>query len=163
MGILTDKLRRSLDSALHMSEWHSLEAALRGLADADAAWTPTHYRGFPWSKGSIREIVLHVAADMLVQHSMAFGDGSLNWEKVLELPEAREGTLAASRRLLQRGANELYHTLSGLTDEDLSRTVTTWGGKKMSAEHFFDMLIEHALYHAGQIRYIRCLIEGERS
>ncbi|MEP0765296.1 MAG: DinB family protein [Fimbriimonadia bacterium] len=162
MGTLTDKLTRSLDAALHKSEWHSLAAALRGLSDADAEWIPARYKGFPWSKGSIREIVVHVAADMLVQHSIAFGDGSLDWGQALALPEVREGTLDAARRLLQRGANESLRTLANLKDDDLGRRVTTWGGKKMSAEGFFDMLIEHALYHAGQIRYIRCLIEGER-
>lgn len=163
MGALTDKLVRSLDAALRKSEWHSMEAALRGLSEAEAGWAPSRYEGFPWSKGSIREIVLHVAADMLVQHSIGFGDGSLDWDKALALPEVREGTLDAARRLLKRGEHELRRTLSELTDEDLGRKVTTWGGKTMSAESFFDMMIEHALYHAGQIRYIRCLIEGERA
>ncbi|GMV35641.1 MAG: hypothetical protein AMXMBFR61_01490 [Fimbriimonadales bacterium] len=162
MGTLTDKLARSLDAALHTSEWHSVDAALRGLSEADAEWAPGHYKGFPWAKGSIREIVVHVAADMLVQHSMAFGDGSLDWEKAMALPEVREGTLSAAKRLLERGEQVLRHTLSGLSDGDLGRKVTTWGGKTMSAESFFDMHIEHALYHAGQVRYVRCLIEGAR-
>ncbi len=48
-----------------------------------------------------------------------------------------------------------------LTDRDLRKKV----GKKKAwrADSVFIEIIEHYLYHAGQINYIRCLWEGVKS
>jgi uncharacterized damage-inducible protein DinB len=157
---LKEKLRRSLDSAYRSSRWHSVKGALKGLSEEDAEWRPQPYKGFPWSTGSINCILFHVAACKLVEMSSGFGDGTFTYEAADKLPEA--GSLSGLRKLLERGQKEVLRVLDGLDEEDLSRQVRVSDGSMVSAEEFFDMLVEHDLYHAGQIRYVRNLIDGLR-
>jgi len=160
MGELKDKIRRSLDNACRKSPWHSMKAALEGITEAQASWEPQPYKGFPWAKGSIKELTYHVGLDKLVQASCAFGDGSLDWERARQMPEAQENTIAAAECLLYRAHEELLDRLDALPDGRLSEKVSTWGGKRMAAGAFFDMLTEHDIYHAGQIRYARNMIDA---
>jgi hypothetical protein len=160
MGVLVDKMLRSLRAAHSKSQWHSMASALKDLTEEQAVWRPSKYKGFPWASGNIVEIVYHVALDKLVQLSCAFGDRSFDWEATKSLPEVQVWSLANAVQLLDRSQKELMAALEKLSDEDLDRKVATWGGKQMTAEHFFDMLIEHDFYHAGQIRYIRSMLDG---
>lgn len=147
-------------NAYRNSPWHSLLASLDGLTEEEAGWEPSHFKGFPWAKGSIRELVYHVALDKLVQTSCAFGDGALDWAAAWQLPDAKENTLAGALRLLALSHESLLSHLDRLEEARLADKVSTWGGKRMSAEQFFDMLTEHDFYHAGQIRYIRNMLDG---
>jgi hypothetical protein len=143
------------DRAFRSSPWHSLLGSLSGISEEVFNYTPPRFSGFPWMDGSIRSILYHVTGDKLVQFSQAFGDGSVTWEN---LSIAKRG-LATMTRGLEEAHEPLVRTLESFEKEDLQRKVKTWGGKRMTALQFFFMLIEHDLYHAGQIRTMRNLLE----
>jgi uncharacterized damage-inducible protein DinB len=141
--------------AFRTSPWHSLLNSLEGIGEDVFARAPTRHSGFPWMDGSIRDILYHVTGDKMVQYSQAFGDGSVTWD-----------TLRISRSTLEEMLPELHaahqpivEALKSQTSETLAHKVRTWGGKRLTARDFFLMLIEHDLYHAGQIRVLRNLYE----
>lgn len=87
----------------------------------------------------------------------AFGERTLTAEAVWERFQAQGGNLAAALELLEEGYQATHKTLAQLTDRDLEQKV---GAQQRSAESLFIELIEHYLYHAGQVNYIRYLWEG---
>lgn len=139
------------ERAFSKSPWHSLMAALDGISDVAFNHVPDKHNGFPWMNGSVRDIVYHVAGDKLVQLDHAYGDGMMNWENV---PLDKGGNL-----IEQLKRSQAAQTNAICSANDLKKIVTSWGGKRMPAYDLFLMLIEHDLYHAGQIRYIRSLVE----
>jgi uncharacterized damage-inducible protein DinB len=126
-------------------------AALEGVSDEAFDQVPDRHNGFPWMNGSIRDIVYHVAGDKLVQINHAFGDGTMNWENV---PVDKHRDLIDQLRTSQESLIEAIKAT-----QDFKKRVTSWGGRQLTANDFFLMLIEHDIYHAGQIRYIRNLVE----
>lgn len=139
--------------AFEKSPWHSLMSALDGVSDEVFITLPSRHNGFPWMDGSIRDIVYHVAGDKLVQLNHAFGDGLINWEN-LPMKKSERATMITDL------ATSHKHLLQAIENtDDLRAKVTGWGGKRLNCLDFFMMLIEHDLYHAGQIRYIRNLVE----
>jgi uncharacterized damage-inducible protein DinB len=161
MGELKDKLRRSLADSHDKSPWHSVVGALEGLTEDEFQWRPAKYKGFSFMSGSIHDILFHVASDKLVSISVAYGDKSFTWKSVAEQPEVKAGTLVAALALLARAQASVVALLDSLADEDLAKTVTVEGPRTMTGERFFDMMVEHDLYHAGQIQYIRSLIKAQ--
>lgn len=145
--ILLELARR----AFSKSPWHSLMSALDGISADAFDYKPSRHNGFPWMDGSVRDIVYHVAGDKRVQLNHAFGDGTMAWDNV---PLDKKGDLIEALKSSQDEVIRAIHTA-----EDLDRKVSSWGGRSMAAKDLFLMLIEHDIYHAGQIRYIRNLIE----
>lgn len=155
-----EMLAELLERAYHGSRYHSLRRALEGVDDEMARWRPSHYKGFPWMHGSILEIAFHVAGDKHALHNVAFGDGSLTWEQIQQRFEQDGSDIAAAIRLADAGHEQLLATLRALTDDQLTQKVPYYHGKRLSAEEIFLLAIEHDIYHAGQIWYVRCLVEG---
>lgn len=155
-------LAELLERAYRGSRYHALRRALDGINDEMARWRPPYYRGFPWMQGSILEIAFHAAGDKHALHNTAFGDGALTWEQIRHRFEQDGGDLAAAIRLADAGHEQLLATLRTLSDEQLTQKVPYYHGRKLTAEEVFLMAAEHDLYHAGQIWYVRCLIEGEQ-
>lgn len=160
---LAKSLLAQLDEAWKKCKWHSFKGALEGLTEAKATWKPSHYRspelwGF---SGSILDILYHVAADSLLMSNQYFGDRTLTAEAVRERFKERGSNLAAALDLLDEGYAAARKALNKLTDRDLQKKV----GKKKAwhAASVFIELIEHYLYHAGQVNYIRCLWEGTKA
>lgn len=141
--------------AFAKSPWHSVLGALKGVDENTFFHVPPHHSGFPWMNGSICDIVFHIAGDKLVQMSAAFENGTTTWDnlplKKTSMQQMIAELHAAHARLAAKLASE--------TDLSLTNKITSWGGKSMSAENLYLMLIEHDLYHAGQIRYARNLLE----
>lgn len=152
-----DKLLYLQKRAFESSPWHSLKAALANIGETEFLWIPPKHQGFPWMNGSIRDIVYHVSGDKLVQVSAALGGGEITWENV-GLGKADIGSMMSQ---LTSSHSVVVNALKMQSENTLSEKVTSWGGKKLSAEELFLMLIEHDLYHAGQIRYIRNLVGAD--
>lgn len=152
-----------LDEAWQKSRWHSLKGALKSLTEAEATWKPPHYQSpDPWGfSGSILEILFHVAADSLAMINQFFGDGTLTYEGVRERFKAKGANLKAALDLLEESYATARKALAKVSDNDLKKKV----GKKKAwrADSVFMELIEHHLYHAGQINYIRCLWAGAKT
>lgn len=154
-----ERLQRQLEAAYRTSRWHSLKEVCGGLKPEEAAWVPPHYKGFPWAKGSILELIFHVAGDTLYQLDYAFGSRTLTWNQLTERFAKDGGDLKAARQLLEEAYAALQKRLNALTDSDLSRSYSTPDGER-TLEELFQMILEHYLYHAGQIVYIRNLWAG---
>jgi hypothetical protein len=158
---LIEHLRRGLEAAYRGSRWHSLRHALKGITPEEATWRPPAYQGFPWMRGSILEIVFHVGGDSLYQLDYALGERALTWEELKGRFQVEGGDLVAARKLAEEGYQALQKALDTLTDEELFRTyLTPEGRRERTLEEFFRLMIEHHLYHAGQIVYVRSLYEG---
>ncbi len=160
---IVEHLKAQLENAYKGSRWHSLLRALEGITPEEAAWKPPAYAGFPWMRGSIVEIVFHVGGDSLYQLDHALGKRELTWEALQERFEREGGDLSAALRLAEEGYSALQKALESLTDEELQReypTPESRGKQKRTLQAFFEMMIEHHLYHAGQIVYVRCLYQG---
>ncbi len=155
-----EMLAQMLERAYRGSRYHSLRGALEGVDEATARWQPPHYKGFPWMHGSILEIAFHAGGDKHMLYSTAFGDGSLTWEQVKERFEQDGGDLAAALKLADRGQELLLSALRQMSDDALARKVPYYHSRKIPAEEIFLLAIEHDIYHAGQIWYVRCLVEG---
>lgn len=149
-----------LERAYRGSRYHSFRRALEGLDEETARWQPTHYKGFAWMHGSILEIAFHAAGDKHMLHNVAFGDGSLTWDRLKERFEQDGGSLAAVLNLADTGHQQLLSTLHSLTDDALAQKVPYYHGRRLPAEEIFLLAVEHDIYHAGQIWYVRCLVEG---
>lgn len=139
------------------SPWHSLLGALKGVSEDVFFHVPKRHNGYPWMDGSIRDIVFHVTGDKLVQLSAAFDGGKETWDTVTEKLSKTD-----KPRMLDelRQAHEFQiGLLRNFPEERLNEHVATTMRVTLTAEELFIMLIEHDLYHAGQIRYIRNVLE----
>ena len=141
------------ERAFTKSPWHSIRAALDGVTEKAFHAIPERHFGFPWMNGSISDIVYHVTGDKLVQLNHAFGDALMNWENV----PVQKTDMATMLEELKASHQAMLKAIRAT--DDLDAKVTGWGGKRLIVTDFFLMLIEHDLYHAGQIRYIRNLAE----
>lgn len=159
---LVEFLLARLDDAFYKSRWHSFKSAVEGLTQEEASWKPPKYQSpSPWNfSGSILNLIFHLGADDLFQLNQVFGDRTLTWETLHERFKAEGGDLKAALKLTEEGYRALREKLSGLTDAQLSERHKTARGREITAERFFVMLIEHHIYHAGQINYIRGLYAG---
>lgn len=155
-----ESLRQRLEEAFRGSRHHSFLASLKGVSEEAARWTPSRYRGVPHMNGSILNLAFHTGGDKSVLISCAFGDGSVTWERVTARFESLGGDLQAAKRLAEEGHAKVLEALASLSEADLEEMRPYYGGRRLTAYEIFAIIAEHDLYHAGQINYVRCLIEG---
>lgn len=161
MQTKVELLLELIDRTYAKSRWHSLLSAVKDLTEEDAVWTPPHFAGFPFMDGSIRDLVFHLGADKRYQIGQRFGDGAVTWA-AMTARFAREGrTLAAALAIAEEGHAAVRSALASLTDDELEDR-TLLDDRPMRNADFFAMMIEHDAYHAGQIRYVRNMIEAMR-
>ncbi len=151
-------LKNALERAYQGSQWHSFKSALKGITQEEALWKPDHYEGFPWMDGSAQQIIFHVGGDSFYQLDHALGQRALTWDALLAQFQASGGHLPAALQMADSGYQALQQALSHLSDQDLSKKYQTPEKKgERIIEEFFEMMIEHHFYHAGQIVYIRSM------
>jgi uncharacterized damage-inducible protein DinB len=110
---------------------------------------------------SIAVICWHIAGNLRSRFTdFLTTDGEKPWRKREEEFEARTVSRAELLAHWERGWNALLDTLSTLTDDDLSRTVTIRGQSLQVAEALHRSLA-HASYHVGQIVYVAKGLRGE--
>ena len=135
------------------------------------------YEGNAWHGPSLRELLADVTAEQalarpiagahniweIVRHIAAWHDGVRrrlegervelsaveDWPPVASTPEAAWQDALA---LLERTYMELRRTMSRLTDASLQEMVT---GKDYTVDVLLHGLIQHDLYHAGQIALLK--------
>lgn len=145
-----------LDEAFAGEDWHSLMSNLKDLAPDDWLWLP------PAGARPIAEMVAHLAACKNMYGNHAFGDASLTWddpladEKLLKLPTA-EG-IERLLRLLKEAHARLRAQVDALADDsELVRQRRTNWGDMADTRWIIKSMIEHDLYHAGEINRMRAL------
>ena len=162
-----EQLLYLIDEAFEGPEgWHSLLGNLRSVGQDDWLWTP------PMGARTIRVLAAHIAAAKYVYANVAFCDGKLSWnapvadlgygmedlqnESVLDNEPAMEDIIG----WLTEGQRALREHVAALDDEDLLRPRPTHRGEMRETRWLISVMIQHDLYHAGEINHIRALRQG---
>jgi hypothetical protein len=145
-----------LDEAFAGDDWHSLTNNLKDLAPEDWLWLP------PGGARPIAEMVAHLAACKNMYGNHAFADASLTWddplanEKVLKEPTARG--IEELVTFLKDAHARLRAQIDALADDaELVRQRRTNWGDMAETRWIIKSMIEHDLYHAGEINRMRAL------
>jgi len=132
------------------------EGALAQVDDANL------YVQFDEASNSIAIIMKHVAGNMRSRWTdFLTTDGEKpdrdRDSEFVEAPLARAALMA----VWEDGWNRVFAALSGLTDEDLGRTVTI-RGEPHSVTQAINRQIAHYAYHVGQIVFLAKHFKGEQ-
>jgi uncharacterized damage-inducible protein DinB len=143
---IADQLQRAFTGVA----WHG-PGLMELLADVDAATAAA--RPIP-DAHSIWEIVLHTAAwDAVCLRRI--GGEKLQVEGDLNFPPVPKPTAAAWRKAVadvKRTHDRLVRTVAALPDSRLRDRVP---GKRYDFWHMFHGVVQHELYHAGQIAILK--------
>lgn len=148
---IADQLRRAFDG----EAWHgdSLFEILKGVTAAQAAKRPIH------SAHSIWELVLHIAAwDGAVLRRM--GGVAVTLSDPENFPPVEDASEATWRKALaetRRVHEELVAAVAALPDSRLSEQVPGKEGAYYTFYYMLHGLVQHELYHAGQIALLKKL------
>lgn len=144
-----ERIRDQLRRAMEGDAWHG-----PGLRELLAGVTATRAsdRMLP-GRHTIQELVLHVAAWFdAVARRVPGRVVELASEEDWPEPDASEEGWEAAKGLLEQSYARLDEAISTLEDRDLDRTVA---GKPFTLYVMLHGVVQHALYHAGQIALLR--------
>lgn len=111
---------------------------------------------------TIADIALHVAACKHVYDDYAFGPGAMSWDSMPPPALADAGTPEDITAWLKAGQVQIRDNIAALDDAGLLQSVRTNWGSREQAGWVATVMIEHDLYHAGEINHIRSLyVEGD--
>lgn len=128
---------------------------LRALVPEDWLWVPAGGRR------SIRDIVRHVGGCKFMYHDYAFGDATLTWEDPLVDGGDALASSGSAIAWLRTGQERLRQSIAALDDdaELLRPRLTNWGEWE-ETRWIIAVMIQHDLYHAGEINHLRSLRQG---
>ncbi len=155
-----DTMLQALDAAYRADRFHSLLGNLSDVRDDEWDVRPANHSVEVFGTSpelSIADIIRHVGAAKLMWDNHAFGDASLTWpdaqppaperESILEwLDAAHEGFVAAVTALAD--------------DSELEADRRAHWGRPLATRHIISMVINHDLYHSGEVNRQRALIRG---
>ena len=144
-----------MDEAFGGDDWHSLMTNVKAVASDEWDWV---------AAGGVRpigEMVSHVAGCKNMYQDHAFGPGTLTWadpRAAQNLPDSTSAGIEALRGRLLEAQRRLRASVDALGDDaELFRPrKTNWGALK-ETRWIIKALIEHDLYHAGEINHLRSL------
>jgi len=144
---IEDQLRRAMEG----EAWHgpSLREILEGITAGEAAQRPIP------DAHSIWEIVLHITVWESVVRRRLAGEVIVELPPELDWPRPRDGGEAPWKQALAalvRGNQLLRQAILGLNEERLRDTVP---GKNYSMYYMLHGVVQHDLYHAGQIALLK--------
>jgi hypothetical protein len=144
-----------LDEAFDGADWHSLIGNLRPVMNEDWRWVPLG------GQRSVCDIVRHVGGSKFMYHNHAFGDATLTWDTALVNGNEALESVESAMAWLRVGKERLSLSVSSLSDDaDLAHPrMTNWGEWK-DTRWIIATLIQHDLYHAGEINHLRSLRQG---
>jgi hypothetical protein len=140
-----------LDGAFQGPDWHSLLSNLTSVTSEDWTWVP------PDGRRSIRDIVQHVGSCKFMYHDHAFGDATLTWSDPLVDGADVLSSVSTAIEWLREGQERLRQSIAVLDDAELLRPRKTNWGEMKETRWIIAVMIQHDLYHAGEINHIRCL------
>ena len=148
-----------MDEAFAGDDWHSLMTNIKAVKAAQ--WLGM----VPGASRGIGEMVSHVAGCKNMYENHAFGDATLTWadpragQKLLDNTPA--GVDALLMRLLE-AQQRLRASVDALADDrELIRPRRTNWGELKETRWIIKALIEHDLYHAGEINHLRSLQDAD--
>jgi uncharacterized damage-inducible protein DinB len=152
VGPAVETLLYLMDNAFEVSRPHSLLNNLGSVTEAD--YERDH------DGRSIREMVRHLAAAKQVYNNFAFGDSSMMWPTMQGRVFATDKSMADDVEWLQQGQATLRASVAALEDADLLTQRPVHMGGTLETRNIISIMIEHDLYHAGEINHLRALMQG---
>jgi uncharacterized damage-inducible protein DinB len=140
-----------MDNAFERSRAHSLVSNLSTVTEADYA---RDHEG-----RSIREMVRHVAAAKHVYENQAFGDATLFMPAFQARLYESTATMTEDQEWLRHGYDRLRASLAGTDDAVLTEQRPVHMGGTRELREIISIMIEHDLYHAGEINHLRALMQ----
>ena len=151
-----DELLLLMDRAFAETE-HSL---LKNLASVhEESWTRIPEGG----ERSIQNIVAHVGMFKFMYANHGFGTGDLDYGEPPATPDPeRLASVEAAMEYLREGHEYLMSLILGLGDDSELETPRKahWGGL-VPTRHIVVTMIEHDLYHAGEVNRTRALLQED--
>ncbi len=132
--------------------WHSLMKNLGAVKDDEWDWVPEG------GTRSIADLAEHCSARYMYANHM-FGDRTMRWETIPAPPSRPDhaGVLA----WLREGFRRMREGVAALTDDaELSQQRGAPWGDERETRWLVNIMIQHDLYHAGEINHIRALRQG---
>ncbi len=134
--------------------WHSILWNLHNMEPEQ--WTQLP----PGGGRTIRELVIHLGGTFLMYENHAFGDGSREWgDRVVDgvgPGETPEETVA----WLRKAHAVLRDSVARLTDDQLGEPRKAPWGDVYETRRILELMIQHPLYHTGEINHIRAVLQG---
>ena len=148
-----EQLLYLMDQAFEGHGEHALLSNLRSVQEEDWRWVP------PDGGRSIFDIVQHVGEARFVYDSHAFGDGNMRWDRPGTIPTiSSDSTASEIVAWLQKGQRVFQENVRALgDDEDLLKLHKAPWGEEYETRWLINVMIQHDLYHAGEINHIRAL------
>lgn len=144
-----------MDEAFEAPGSHPLLNNLRSVGDDD-------WQVVPEAGGrSIFDIIQHVGECKYVYDNHAFGDASMMWGQPGAIPAIEPGAKAADIiAWLRAGQARLRGHVAALKDDsELQDPRSANWGTKYETRWLINAMIQHDLYHGGEINHLRALIQ----
>ncbi len=153
-------LVRQMSSAYRDDPFHAFRRNVESVRADEwdvrpSGWTAEEFGSQP--ELSICDLVLHVAGAKHMYADRAFGDASLEWADITLPPLDMEPVLA----WLDEGHKKLVDGLAALPDdaELVAERPAPWR-LPMRRDQLLAIVMNHDLYHSGEINRQRALIRG---
>ena len=151
-----DELLLLMERAFGESE-HSLLENLASVRDESWAVVPEG------GERSIRDIVAHVGMFKFMYANHGFDTGDLDYGEAPASPGVeRLVSVSAAIEWLREGHEYLVGLIRGLGDDSELEALRKahWGGL-VPTRHIVVTMIEHDVYHAGEVNRTRALLQGD--
>ena len=144
-----------MDEAFAGDDWHSLMTNVKAVGADEWLWVPGE------GARPIGEMVSHVAGCKNMYDDHAFGRATLTWADPAAEQKLHDATPAGIDALLARlveAHERVRASVAALRDDaELVRPRRTNWGELKETRWIVKALIEHDLYHAGEINHLRSL------
>jgi len=144
--------------------WHAFERVVSGLTDEEATWK--HHPDTDHDEAySIASYCEHVACCDVMYTDMAFGEGRNDWRWMGETVWPGDDVAPGDRCLgMSRKSYEfLVERIGAAADEQLDAVYPMHHGQPLYGWQVVATMIQHRLWHAGQVSLIRDAYAGARS
>ena len=151
---------QALDAAYRSDRYQSLLANLSDVLDDEWDTRPANHSVDVFGtmpELSISDIVRHVGAAKLMYANHAFGDASLDWPST----DPPSTDRAAIMSWLDGAHRAFVDTVTALGDDaELDVEHPIHSGRRLPTIRIVSIIINHDLYHSGEINRQRALIRG---
>lgn len=140
------------DSERPEHSWHAVLVNLKSLQPEDWDWIP------PGGKRTIRRLLLELGSCKYVCDNQAFGDASMSWEVPGSIPAVNITSREEIVAWLSEGHRRLRDSVAALKDDaQLLELRPSYWEEPRPIRWQVNTMIQHDLYHAGEINHIRAL------
>lgn len=151
--VAIDQMLYLMHEAFESHGEHALLNNLKSVKDDEWRWKPEG------GGRSIFDIAQHTGECKYTYDNHAFGDGSMRWDRPGSVPTITpDQTPAEIITWLKDGQQRLLDHVAALEDDEalLEPRNANWG-TEYETRWLINVMIQHDLYHGGEINHIRSL------